>query len=720
MSPIDPIDPSLLDPSLLDPSLPLVDDKCLPPDLSHTPLQQALEESAERFRATFEQAAVGIAHVSPDGRWLRINQRLCNMLGYTAEELMTKAFQDITHPDDLENDLAQVSQVLSGEISSYSMEKRYFRKNGEVIWTDLTVSLVRDALGKSKYFISVVQDISDRKQAEAKFRASEQRFRRAISNAPLPIAICAENGEMLHLSKGWTDITGYSLDEISTIEAWTEKAYGEHKDLVTEKIYQLFDRTDQSADKTEGAIRTKTGEMRSWQFYSLPLGELDSGRKLAMGVAADVTELKAAQNKLAQKLTQRAIVAQLGQFALKSRNLQKLFDTATRKIAQALDIEYCKILELSEDRARLKLVSGVGWRPGVVGQAFVDNDLNSQAGYTLVSQAPVVVEDLSTESRFQGPSLLTEHQVVSGISTVVYQQKDVIFGILGIHTAQARSFSQADVDFVQAIANILSNSIERNRAEQNIKRLNRELEERVTERTAQLKASNEELKAFTYTVSHDLRAPLRAMQGFAQALREDYASELDELGHEYAQRIVTASHQMDGLILDLLSYSQLSRTDIRIEPVIIERAIEDAIAATAPLAQQRQAEISVDKMQPVYGSHHVLVQVFTNLLSNAVKFVPAGTQPKVQITCEEVASGSYGNSVRIWIKDNGIGIESAHQQRIFRVFERLHGVEAYPGTGIGLAIVKKGVARMGGSIGVSSKLGQGSQFWVELRGQNRY
>ena len=708
MSPIDPIDPDF----------PSAANKHLSADLC-SPLQQALEESDERFKATFEQAAVGIAHVSPDGHWLRINQKLCNLLGYTAEELTAKTFQDITHPEDLESDLAQVFQVLAGEILSYSMEKRYFHKSGDIVWANLTVSLVRDASGEPKYFISVIQDISDRKQAEAKFRASEQRFRRAISNAPLPIAICAQNGEMLHLSKGWTDITGYSPEEIPTIEAWTEKAYGEHKDLVTEKIYQLFDRTDQSADKTEGLIRTKTGEMRNWQFYSLPLGELDSGRKLAMGVAADVTELKAAQNKLAQKLTQRAIVAQLGQFALKSRNLQKLFDTATRKIAQALDIEYCKILELSDDKSRLKLVSGVGWQPEIVGQAFVNNDLSSQAGYTLTSQAPVVVEDLRTEPRFQGPSLLADHGVVSGISTVIYQQKDVIFGILGVHTAQLRSFSQADVDFVQAIANILSNSIERNQAEQSIQRLNRELEVRVAERTAQLEASNDELKAFTYTVSHDLRAPLRAMQGFAQALREDYACELDELGHEYAQRIVKASHQMDGLILDLLSYSQLSRTDIRIEPVTIERAIEEAIAAITPLVQQRQAKISVGKMQPVYGSHNVLVQVFTNLLSNAVKFVPEGTQPRVQVVCEEIACGSYGSSVRIWIEDNGIGIKPAHQQRIFKVFERLHGIEAYPGTGIGLAIVKKGVARMGGDIGVCSKLGQGSRFWVELRGQNR-
>ena len=356
----------------------------LPPvDSNAPPLQKALRESNQRFKATFEQAAVGIAHVAPDGSWLRINQRLCDLLGYTAKELKAKTFQEITHPEDLESDLKQVMQVLSGEISSYSMEKRYFHKNGEIVWVNLTVSLVRNRTEKPKYFISVIQDISVRKRTEARLIASEQRFRRAIADAPLPIAICADNGQMLHLSQGWTDITGYSAEEISTIESWAEKAYGKNKDIIIEKIYQLFDRPASLADRSQGAIQTKSGENRIWQFHSLSLGKLENGRKLAMGMAADVTDLNNARIELDQKLAQRTVVAQLGQMAIAGHELQALFDLATHSIAQALDVEYCKVLELSDDGAQLKLISGVGWNPGIVGQLSVANDLGSQAGYTL-------------------------------------------------------------------------------------------------------------------------------------------------------------------------------------------------------------------------------------------------------------------------------------------------------------------------------------------------
>ena len=672
------------------------------------PLRRALKESNERFKVTFEQAAVGLAHVAPDGTWLRINKRLCDILGYTELELRRKTFQDVTYPDDLAGDLAYVEQLLSGEIESYTLEKRYLRKSGEVIWVNIMVSLVRTSSGDPKYFIGVVQDISDRKQAEANFKASEQRFRQAIASAPLPIAICAKSGEMLHLSQGWTSITGYCADEISTIEAWTEKAYGEQKDLVARKIYELFDREDQSADETEGKIITKAGKERIWQFHSMPLGE-NNGQKLAMGIASDITDLKETQSELARKLTQQSVVAQLGQLALENSNLQTVFDQTASAVAKALEAEYCEILQLSPDETQLKLISGIGWQPGMVGYAHVDNDLTSQAGYTLASQQPVVVEDLNAESRFSGPALLVDHQIISGISTIIYQQKDNIFGILGAHTAHPRQFNQADVDFVQAIANILSTSIERHLAEQSIQQLNRELEQRVIERTLQLEESNTELKAFTYTVSHDLRAPLRAMQGFAQALKEDYASQLDDMGHEYAQRIVGAAHQMDGLILDLLAYSQLSRSDIRVVPVSLDLAINEAIADLQPLIDQQQAKISVEAMPKALGSYRIFVQVFTNLLSNAIKFVPDNVQPNIQISCEEQT-----DKVRIWVKDNGLGIDLAHQQRIFSVFERLHGIESYAGTGIGLAIVKKAVVRMGGDVGVVSRLNEGSQFWIEL------
>jgi two-component system sensor histidine kinase/response regulator len=146
--------------------------------------EEALRESEERFRATFEQAAVGIAHVGTDGRWLRVNRKLCEIVGYPREELLEKTFQDITHPDDLGKDLEQARKLLAGEIGTYSMEKRYFRKDGSTVWINLTGSLVRDRGGEPSYFIAVVEDISERKRAEAKLRESEARNRAILDAIP--------------------------------------------------------------------------------------------------------------------------------------------------------------------------------------------------------------------------------------------------------------------------------------------------------------------------------------------------------------------------------------------------------------------------------------------------------------------------------------------------------------------------------------------------------
>jgi PAS domain S-box-containing protein len=128
--------------------------------------EEALRQSEERFRATFEQAAVGVAHVSLEGRWLRVNQKLLEIVGYSGEELLRMTFQDITHRDDLETDLEQVRRLLAGEIGTYSLEKRYIKKDGSIVWINLTVSLVRDPNGAPEYFIGVIEDISERKRAE--------------------------------------------------------------------------------------------------------------------------------------------------------------------------------------------------------------------------------------------------------------------------------------------------------------------------------------------------------------------------------------------------------------------------------------------------------------------------------------------------------------------------------------------------------------------------
>jgi PAS domain S-box-containing protein len=225
-----------------------------------------------------------------------------------------------------------------------------------------------------------------------------------------------------------------------------------------------------------------------------------------------------------------------------------------------------------------------------------------------------------------------------------------------------------------------------------------------------LQASNAALEAFSYSVSHDLRAPLRAMQGFAKLLNEDYGSVLDDFGREAAKRIVMASERMDVLIKDLLAYSRLEHSTLELTKVSLRSLIEEAVTQVLPNPEERGQKLTVSGELPVVMAHPLtLRQVLANLVSNGLKFVPQGTEPRVTIRSEPL-----GDSIRIWVEDNGIGIAPDDQQRIFAVFERLHSADDYPGTGIGLAIVRKGIERMGGTFGLESEAGKGSRFWIQL------
>lgn len=236
-----------------------------------------------------------------------------------------------------------------------------------------------------------------------------------------------------------------------------------------------------------------------------------------------------------------------------------------------------------------------------------------------------------------------------------------------------------------------------------------QLEERVRARTAELQERNEELEAFGYSISHDLRAPLRAMEGFSQALLEDYGDRLDATGRGYAERVVTATRRMDQLILDLLAYSRVTRSDVRLGRLELGRLVQGAVEQLDAEVRNRGARIVVESLPPVVGHEATLAQVIANLLGNGIKFVPPDRTPEIRVRAER-----RDGTVRLWVEDNGIGIAPEHHDRVFRIFERLHGTDDFPGTGIGLAIVRKGVERMGGRVGLDSKVGGGSRFWVDL------
>jgi PAS domain S-box-containing protein len=242
------------------------------------------------------------------------------------------------------------------------------------------------------------------------------------------------------------------------------------------------------------------------------------------------------------------------------------------------------------------------------------------------------------------------------------------------------------------------------------KRAEQRLEAAVVERTARLRETIAELEAFSYSISHDMRGPLRAMQGYARALLEDAGPRLSSAEQQYLSRIARAAQRLDRLIRDVLDYSRLAKTRVVLEPIDVEKLI-DEIVQQYPALQSPEVQVDIETpLHTVLGHEVLLTQCLSNLLGNAVKFVAPGTSPRVRVRTEPC-----GQDVRLWVEDSGIGIAPHNHNRVFGIFQRINPDAAYEGTGIGLAIVRKAAERMVGEVGVESQLGAGSRFWIRLR-----
>jgi len=326
----------------------------------------------------------------------------------------------------------------------------------------------------------------------------------------------------------------------------------------------------------------------------------------------------------------------------------------------------------------------------------------------LLQGEPYVVEDARQDSP---PSPLLAAEAEAGSLTVLpLFTHDELVGCLTLSAERAGPLDPEAMEVAQEVAERLAVAISEARLAFQVARNTEELEERVARRTGELEESYRQLEAFAYSVAHDLRAPLRAMQGFATALADDYEGALDATGQDYAERIVEAGERLQLLIDDLLEYGRLTTEALDLGPVDLDAVVDEVLSQQDAALRESGAEVTVERpLGRVVGHASTLVQVAGNLVSNALKFVSPDVVPEVRIHSEE-----HDGTVRLRVDDNGIGIAPEHAERVFEVFERLHSRADFPGTGIGLAIVRKGVERMGGSVGVESEPGTGSRFRVDL------
>ena len=551
-------------------------------------------------------------------------------------------------------------------------------------------------------------DITDRKKNETALQESEQYNRMLVESLPTGLALCRMDGSLIDVNEAYASMLGYTIAEILPLNYWdiTPKKYAEQEQeqlvsLNTTGHYGPYEKEYIHKDGhlvpvlLSGRIIEKKGERYIWSSVE------------------DITQRKQTEEQIQHQLDMLQALYTGAHKLSESLDFSAIAQSVAKLCVEVLGVQLAW-LGRAETNGKVSLLAQCPTEsdyPRNISVRWDDTPLGQgTAGRAIREGTPVFVADIASEQRFSPwhGMALKENLHCSAAFPLISRNK--AFGTLNLYSPEPEFFTPGRIALFQALAHQTAAALVNIELYEEIRAYATTLEQRVVERTADLESSNQELEAFSYSVSHDLRAPLRAMQGFSQALKEDFGDILGATGLDYIQRIFASSRRMDTLIQDLLAYGQLTRAEIQRMPISASAAVQEALAQLVSEIRESGAQIAVDApLLDVMGHAPTLTQIISNLIGNAIKFVPPGHQPNIKVWSEE-----FGSKVRLWVEDNGIGIAPEYQARIFRVFERLHGIETYPGTGIGLAIVHKGAERMGGETGVESTPGKGSRFWVEL------
>jgi PAS domain S-box-containing protein len=690
-------------------------------DLTEQKRNEQMVAAGRLARSILEQAAEAIVVCDERGRIIQANAAAHRLCGRSpiwesfAERFplhlnvakgsagLTEAGQATTTPPAFSLEAALRGHVFRG------LEASLARADGPVAHVLVSAGPLVGAHHEILGCVVTLIDITERKLAEQVLRDSEKRFRALIENSSDGISLLDADGTILYISPTSTKISGYRIDAVVGRSRF-EFIHPDDRDYVKMLFAELV-REPGKIICTQHRVRHKDGSW--WWAETVSTNLLDDPSIQAIVINyQDITERKRAEEALRLYTQRLGAVREIDRAILAAQSLDEVARAALSRLCPLTPCRQALIVLFDLERSEARIIA-----------RFVDGELRASeetaepiddygSVETLRQGSCYEVEDLAALDQVP-PVLqrLLDEGVRSFITVPLFNEEGLIGGLSLFATAPA-AFDPEHRDMAREVANHLTIAIQQARLREKLQRHAVELEHRVAERTAELQEVNAELEAFAYTVSHDLRAPLRTMQGMAQALMEDYAGRLDPVAHNYAQFIVDAAQQMDTMIQDLLAYSRLSRTDMHLQMVSVSSIVEEALGQLKAELDQRQAQVVIEgPLHCVLGHPATLVQVVVNLLTNAVKFVAAGVAPQVRIRTE-----SQGEWVRLWVEDNGIGIAPEHRKQIFKVFERLHSMETYPGTGIGLAIVRRAVERMGGRVKVESEVGRGSRFAIELKG----
>ena len=657
--------------------------------------EEALKKSESKFRALFEgiNDAVLVHPYQEEGfgNFIEVNDIAVQRYGYTREELMSLSPKEISSLEEATKHATRESRKKLLETKFTLIETVHRTKDGKLIPIEVNSRLFE--MDGKLVILSLARDITERKEAEAKLKESEERHRALYTNAPLAFQSLDHEGKLIDVNPMWLKTLGYQQEEV--IGQW----FG---DFLAPEFVPHF-RTNFAAFKKRGYVHDvqfqmvkKDGTLMYVSFEGCIGYHPDGSVKQTYCTFKDITEQRKASEALANSEERYRNLFNHSPISLWEEDCSELleyldelksdgvtdFDTYTKEHPEAIAtcIRKIKVIDVNpgtismhQANDKKTLLEGIErfFTPRAT-EVFRDWVIRIANGQT----------DLEAES---------EAKTLSG---------DIRNTLMKLRVDPAAGTA------ILAVMDIT----EKKKIELELKKYQEHLEQLVKQRTEALESSNKELEAFTFSVSHDLRTPLRAIDGFAGYLEQDYSDKLNDEGKRYLQVIRDNTTKMNQLITDLLTLSRTSRAELDYIELNMKALALSMYMEVATEQEQTDFEFIVHELPTVKGDLTSIKQLWTNLIGNAVKYSSKSTIKKIEIGCAENTS----DAAVYYVKDWGTGFNPEYKSKMFDIFQRLHKESDFPGSGVGLAIAKRVIDKHNGSIWVEGEIDQGATFYFSL------
>jgi PAS domain S-box-containing protein len=637
------------------------------------------KRAEDRLWAVIEGVPTATILVDDDGLVVMTNAEAQRLFGYERGELLGKSAEMLV-PVRFRNAPGGWRQhFLTPSLRTIGAARELYglRKDGTEVPIEIGLNPLE--LGESRFMLAAITDITERKRAEERLRA-------VIEAAPSATVLVDGSGRVAMTNAEAERLFGYRREELlgQSVERLLPQQF--RKIHVVQRDGYLAKPTKRSM----GAGRDLFGLRKDGTEIPIEIGlnplHLGDSRYVLASII-DITE-----RKRGEKL--RKLTAEFGQRALGAAHSGRLKHEAAELIARVTGAPFVRIGEVDPDGTQITFNAGVGWPKALTEDHVLPVALSPQAAETIRAGQPVIVD--APGAKFP-PSEESAARGIVGSATVPIRTKGAVVGLINVGFTTHQKFSQDNLSFLLGVGTILGMAIERDRREQRIEQLNVELQHRYGE-----------LETFSYSVAHDLRAPLRAVSGFASALEEDYAEMLDAEAKRYIGLIVGGATQMGHLIDALLELSRLSRQEITLAEVDVTGMARSIVSELHGMEPERNVVATVEPNLTAAADPALLRNVVQNLLGNAWKFTRGRDPALIRFEAKKV----NGQTV-FSISDNGVGFKTEYPEEIFAPFKRLHG-KTFEGTGIGLATVARIVARHGGRVWAESEPGAGATFFFTL------